>query len=67
MRAKVNRTRVIDMAEAETTELTSALATPDDDSHTARIEQLRAQVESGNYQVSADDLAKALIDSHLKD
>jgi len=32
-----------------------------------RIEQLRLQVQSGSYDVSADTIAQALIDAHLKD
>jgi anti-sigma28 factor (negative regulator of flagellin synthesis) len=32
-----------------------------------RIEQLRIQVESGSYDVSAENVAEALIDAHLKD
>ena len=30
-----------------------------------RIEQLRVQVQSGSYDVSAENVAKALIDAHL--
>jgi len=32
-----------------------------------RIEQLRIQVQSGSYDVSAETVAQALIDAHLKD
>jgi anti-sigma28 factor (negative regulator of flagellin synthesis) len=32
-----------------------------------RIEQLRMQVELGSYDVSADTIAQALIDAHIKD
>jgi anti-sigma28 factor (negative regulator of flagellin synthesis) len=31
-----------------------------------RLEALRGAVESGNYRVSADDLARSIVDSHLK-
>ncbi len=32
-----------------------------------RIEQLRIQVQSGSYDVSAETVAQALIDAHIKD
>jgi anti-sigma28 factor (negative regulator of flagellin synthesis) len=31
-----------------------------------RLDALRAAVESGNYSVSANDLARSIVDSHLK-
>ena len=31
-----------------------------------RLEQLRLEVQSGKYQVSAEAVAKAIIDAHLK-
>jgi len=31
------------------------------------IEQLRIQVQSGSYDVSAETVAQALIDAHIKD
>ena len=31
-----------------------------------RLDQVRAEIQSGAYQVSADDLAQKLIDSNLK-
>jgi flagellar biosynthesis anti-sigma factor FlgM len=49
--------------QAEVSHLARALATPD----SGRVEQLRLQVESGNYDVSAQAVAKSLIDAHLKD
>jgi len=33
----------------------------------ARLEQLRTQVASGNYDVSPDELAQSIIDAHLKE
>jgi anti-sigma28 factor (negative regulator of flagellin synthesis) len=41
--------------------LAQSLATPD----ASRVEQLRLQVESGSYDVSAETVAKALIEAHL--
>ena len=41
--------------------LAQALASHDTD----RIELLRQQVQSGNYDVSAETIANALIDAHL--
>jgi anti-sigma28 factor (negative regulator of flagellin synthesis) len=49
--------------QAKISQLAQSLTTPDAD----RIEQLRLQVQSGNYDVSADALAAAIIDSHLKE
>jgi len=43
--------------------LAQSLATPNAD----RVEQLRLQVQSGQYDVSAETLAAAVIDAHLKD
>jgi anti-sigma28 factor (negative regulator of flagellin synthesis) len=40
-----------------------SLATPDAN----RIEQLRLQIESGDYDVSAEAVAAAIVDSHLKE
>ena len=40
-----------------------SLAAPDP----GRIEQLRLQVQSGSYDVSAQAVANALIDAHLKE
>jgi anti-sigma28 factor (negative regulator of flagellin synthesis) len=48
---------------AEVSYLAQALATPDP----GRIEQLRLEVQSGTYDVSAQTVAKAIIDSHLKE
>ena len=47
---------------AEVSHLAQALATPDP----GRIEQLRLEVQSGTYDVSAQTVAKALIEAHLK-
>ena len=46
---------------ADVSELAHALAAPDP----KRIEQLRAAVESGTYQVSAEAVAKAIVDAHI--
>jgi len=46
---------------AEVSHLAQALATPDP----GRIEQLRLEVQSGSYDVSARTVAKAIIDAHL--
>ena len=35
-------------------------------SRAERFNQVRAELESGNYQVSAEDVARKLIDSNLK-
>ncbi|MGP0071614.1 MAG: flagellar biosynthesis anti-sigma factor FlgM [Bryobacteraceae bacterium] len=49
--------------QAEVSRLAQSLAAPD----AGRIEQLRLEVQSGNYDVSAETLANALIEAHLKD
>jgi flagellar biosynthesis anti-sigma factor FlgM len=49
--------------QAEISHLAQSLAAPDP----GRIEQLRLQVQSGSYDVSAQAVANALIDSHLKE
>ena len=49
--------------QAEVSHLAQSLAAPD----SGRIEQLRLQVESGNYNVSAQIVANALIEAHLKE
>jgi len=46
---------------ADVSNLAHSLAGPDP----ARIEQLRVQVESGTYEVSAQSVAHALIEAHL--
>ncbi len=43
--------------------LAQSLAAPD----SGRLDQLRLEVESGNYNVPASAVASALIDAHLKD
>ncbi len=48
---------------AEISQLAQSLATPNAD----RVEQLRLQVQSGQYDVSAETLAAAVISAHLKD
>jgi flagellar biosynthesis anti-sigma factor FlgM len=49
--------------QAEVSPLAQSLAAADP----GRIEQLRLQVESGSYDVSAQTVANALIDAHLKE
>jgi anti-sigma28 factor (negative regulator of flagellin synthesis) len=49
--------------QADVSQLAQALSTSDP----GRLEQLRLQVESGNYQVSSKALAGSIIDAHLKD
>jgi flagellar biosynthesis anti-sigma factor FlgM len=44
----------------------SRLANNIEHSRADRLEQVRAQLEAGTYQVSAKDLAQKLIDSNLK-
>lgn len=48
--------------QAEVSQLAQSLAAADP----GRIEQLRLQVESGSYDVSAQALANAVIDAHIK-
>jgi anti-sigma28 factor (negative regulator of flagellin synthesis) len=48
--------------QADVSQLAQALATRDPQ----RIEHLRLEVQSGKYDVSAETVAKALIDAHLK-
>lgn len=47
--------------QAEVSNMAQSLAAPDP----GRIEQLRLQVESGSYEVSAQAVASALINAHL--
>ena len=49
--------------QAEVSDLAQSLASPDP----SRIEQLRLQVQSGSYDVSAQAVADALINAHLKE
>jgi anti-sigma28 factor (negative regulator of flagellin synthesis) len=49
--------------QADVSELAQSLAARDPD----RIEQLRLEVQSGNYKMSADAVARAIIDAHLKE
>ena len=48
---------------AEISALAQSLATPNAD----RVEQLRLELESGQYDVSAETLAAAVIKAHLKE
>lgn len=47
--------------QAEVSQLAQSLAAADP----GRIEQLRLQVQSGTYNVSAEAVASALVDAHL--
>ena len=49
--------------QAEVSQLAQSLAATDP----GRIDQLRLQVQSGNYNVSAQAVANALIDAHLSE
>jgi anti-sigma28 factor (negative regulator of flagellin synthesis) len=49
--------------QADVSQLAQALATRDP----KRIEQLKLEVESGKYDVSAEAVAKAIIDAHLRE
>jgi anti-sigma28 factor (negative regulator of flagellin synthesis) len=49
--------------QAEVSQLARSLSSGDP----ARLEQLRMQVQSGNYQVSAGALAGSIIDAHFKE
>jgi anti-sigma28 factor (negative regulator of flagellin synthesis) len=49
--------------QAEVSELAQALARPDP----ARLEQLRLEVQSGEYEVPAEAIAKSVIDAHFKE
>lgn len=49
--------------QAEVSQLARALSSGDP----TRLEQLRMQVQSGNYQVSAGALAESIIDAHFKE
>lgn len=49
--------------QAEVSQLAQGLAPKDPQ----RLEQLRLDVQSGKYNVSADAIAKAIISEHLKD
>jgi flagellar biosynthesis anti-sigma factor FlgM len=63
----LNRTPIPPEAEksdqAKISQLAQSLATPDAN----RVEELRLQIQSGNYNVSAEAVAAAIIDSHLKE
>jgi anti-sigma28 factor (negative regulator of flagellin synthesis) len=49
--------------QAEISQLAQSLASPGAD----RIEQLRLQLQSGNYDVSAEAVAAAIIEAHLRE
>ena len=49
--------------QAKISHVAESLATP----HANRVEELRMQIQSGNYDVSAEAVAAAIIDSHLKE
>ena len=49
--------------QADISQLAHALSVRDPQ----RLEQLRLEVQSGNYSVSADAVANAIIQQHLKD
>jgi anti-sigma28 factor (negative regulator of flagellin synthesis) len=49
--------------QAEVSDLAQALAKPD----SGRIDQLRLQVQSGTYDVSAQIVAQSMITAHIKD
>jgi len=49
--------------QADVSQLAQALSSSDP----ARLEQLRLQVQSGNYQVAPQALANSIINSHLKE
>lgn len=49
--------------QAQVSELAQLLSKGDP----ARLEQLRLQVESGKYEVSAEVLAKSIVEAHLKE
>jgi len=49
--------------QAEVSQLARSLSSGDP----ARLEQLRMQVQSGNYRVSAGALAESIIDAHFKE
>jgi len=49
--------------QAEVSPLAHALSSHDPQ----RLEHLRLQVQSGKYDVSADAVARSIIDAHLKD
>jgi anti-sigma28 factor (negative regulator of flagellin synthesis) len=59
----VNQESITGSDKAEVSQLAQSLAPPDN----ARIEQLRLQVQSGSYDVSAHIVAGALIEAHLKE
>lgn len=54
---------IIGSDQAEVSHLAQSLAAPASE----RLEQLRLQVQSGNYDVPAQAVANALIEAHLND
>ena len=60
----LEKDNVADSADqAEVSQLAQALSNGDP----TRLEQLRMQVQSGNYEVRADALAKSIINAHFKE
>ena len=49
--------------QADVSQLARSLSSSDP----ARLEQLRMEVQSGKYEVSASTLAKSIIDAHFKE
>jgi anti-sigma28 factor (negative regulator of flagellin synthesis) len=49
--------------QAEVSQLARSLSSGDP----ARLDQLRMQVQSGNYKVSAGALAESIVDAHFKE
>jgi len=61
--SSLDKSSVSGSDQAEVSQLAQSLAPPD----SGRVEQLRLQVQSGSYNVSADAVANALIEAHLND
>jgi anti-sigma28 factor (negative regulator of flagellin synthesis) len=60
----LEKNNITDSADqAEVSQLAQALSGGD----TTRLEQLRMQVQSGNYEVSGATLAKSIINAHFKE
>jgi anti-sigma28 factor (negative regulator of flagellin synthesis) len=62
-RALENNRVTDDRDQAEVSQLAQALSTKDP----AHLEQLRLQVQSGNYEATPDAVAKSIINTHLKE
>jgi len=61
--AEKNASHAEGLDKADVSEVAQALVSTDP----SRLEQLRLQVQSGEYNVSADKLAASIIDAHLGD